>query len=174
MEKGTNFKPCKNIKFLGATIQANGKFNMTLDEKCTKIRTFAWLIRSKWILNKKQHVSVYRALVHGQIFNNAEICLPRLPKILKSKLQVAVNACLRANDIKKEFDMEVESNMINVSSVLIKSEQILDASGNVKTVREHKREWFQKIFAYKQNMDTDILTKNQKTVPVHEWDGSEM
>jgi len=78
------------------------------------------------------------------------------------------------NNIKQEFDMETESstnpnfvksNKISAGSAIIKSEQILDANGNVKTVREYKCEWCQKIFAYKQNMDTHILTKHQKTFP---------
>ena len=62
------------------------------------------------------------------------------------------------NNIKQEFHMDAEtitnpnfvkSNKITAGSAIIKSEQSLDANGNVKTVREYKCEWCQKIFAYK-------------------------
>lgn len=38
---GLNINPCKSIKILGVTVQANGKFDMMLNEKCTKIRKLA-------------------------------------------------------------------------------------------------------------------------------------
>ena len=62
------------------------------------------------------------------------------------------------NNIKQEFHMDAEtitnpnfvkSNKITAGSAIIKSEQSLDANGNVKTVREFKCEWCQKIVAYK-------------------------
>ena len=63
----TNIKPSESIKFLGVTLQTNRKFDMMVSENVTKIRKLAWMIRSCWILSKKQRIVVYQSLVHGQI-----------------------------------------------------------------------------------------------------------
>ena len=85
-----------SIKFLGVTLQSNRKFDIMVNEKVEKIRKIGWKIRALWILSKKQRIVVYKSLVHGIIFNNAEIYLPTITGCLLSKLQVAANSCIRA------------------------------------------------------------------------------
>ena len=93
---GTKIKPRSSIRFLGVTLQGNRRFDIMVSEKVEKLRKVAWKIRSLWVLSKKQKIMVYKALVHGLIFNNGEIYLPFIPSRLHNKLQVAANSCLRA------------------------------------------------------------------------------
>ena len=94
--EGLKIKPSTSIRFLGVTLQANRRFDLMVAEKVEKLRKVAWKIRSLWVLSKEQKIMVYKALVHGQIFNNGSIYLPRIPRLLQTKLQVAANSCLRA------------------------------------------------------------------------------
>ena len=94
--EGIKIKPSTSIRFLGVTLQANRRFDLMVAEKVEKLRKVAWKIRSLWVLSKEQKIMVYKALVHGQIFNNGSIYLPRIPRLLQTKLQVAANSCLRA------------------------------------------------------------------------------
>ena len=50
-----NITSSKSIKFLGVTLQTNGKFDMMVSEKVAKIRKLAWMLRSLWIINKKKN-----------------------------------------------------------------------------------------------------------------------
>ena len=93
---GTKIKPSTSIRFLGVTLQANRRFDLMVSEKVEKLRKVAWKIRSLWVLSKEQKIVVYKALVHGLIFNNGGIYLPWIPRVLHTKLQVAANSCLRA------------------------------------------------------------------------------
>ena len=93
---GAKIKPSSSIKFLGVTLQANRRFDLMVSEKVEKLRKVAWKIRSLWVLSKEQKIVVYKALVHGLIFNNGGIYLPLIPRVLHTKLQVAANSCLRA------------------------------------------------------------------------------
>ena len=50
----TNIKPSESIKFLGVTLKTNRNFDMMVSEKVANIRKLAWMIRSCWILSRKQ------------------------------------------------------------------------------------------------------------------------
>ena len=94
---GTVINPSQSLKFLGITIQSTLSWDMTIDNLCNRFRYAASRIRSEgkyfdcW--DKKK---LYNGWILGPLHASAIAFLPSINSLQKQKLQVAMNAGIRA------------------------------------------------------------------------------
>mgnify|MGYP000927890953 FL=1 len=89
--------PQSSIKFLGLTIQSDLKWNLHVDQICSKIRASAGRIRFEgrhFTVNDKR--KLYFAWSQGYLCSNALAFLPRINKGEQDKIQTACNSAIRA------------------------------------------------------------------------------
>ena len=89
--------PSSTIKFLGVTIQANLKWDKTVDNLCNRMRFSASKIRTEGrFFDCWERKILFNGWVLGPLYASAISFLPLLNATQRQKLQVAMNSGIRA------------------------------------------------------------------------------